>query len=104
MEIPNEMTKEQAIAFYDSGAWENLTDYQRASLQLTVDKLCMPFDIFHKSIEAVLGRPVYTHEFGVNRHGLLAELHGEQKPTTLDEVIDMIPDHLKAIFVIVDGA
>lgn len=35
--------------------------------------LCANFSQFHESIELLLGRPVYTHEFGINADGLRQE-------------------------------
>ncbi len=33
----------------------------------------VPFNIFHEGIEKLLGRDVYTHEFGMNTEGLKRE-------------------------------
>lgn len=41
--------------------------------QLTNPILLVPFDKFHESVEFLLGRPVWTHEFGLNWEGLKAE-------------------------------
>ena len=72
-----QLTTEQAIAFHDSGAWEKMTSQERAVFQMAQDKLCMPFGEFHKAVEEALGRPVWTHEFGLNRDGIRAELEGK---------------------------
>lgn len=52
----------------------------------------VPFDIFHEAIEKTLGRPVFTHEFGLNREGLKKELFGEKESPTLEDVINLIPE------------
>lgn len=41
--------------------------------QLMDPILLVPFDKFHESIEFLLGRPVWTHELGLNWEGLKAE-------------------------------
>ncbi len=69
-----QLTKEQAIEFAENGAWKEMTFRQRAEFQMLQRLLCMPFDIFHGAVEKTLGRPVYTHEFGLNRDGLIAEI------------------------------
>ena len=69
-----------------------MTSRQIAEFQMEQERLCMPFDVFHKAITEVLGRPVYTHEFGLNRDGLLKELRGEKEPPTLEEIINLIPE------------
>lgn len=87
-----QLTKEQAIAFCDNKLYEDMTSRQIAEFQMEQDRLCMPFDVFHKAITEALGRPVYTHEFALNREGLLKELRGEKEPPTLEEIINLIPE------------
>lgn len=86
-----QLTKEQAIAFADSKIWEHWTDDQIVRLQLFQQRLAVPFSRFHEAIEKVLGRPVYTHEFGFNYKGLVLEYLGEKETPTLQEIIDLIP-------------
>lgn len=57
------MTKEEAKAKYDSKFWEHLTATEIVDFQLFEERLCMPFEVFHKAVENVLGRPVWAHEF-----------------------------------------
>lgn len=85
-----QMTKEQAIAFADTKAYEQLSDRQKVELQLFQDKLCMPFDVFHEATEKVLGRPVFTHEFGWPDN-LKKEFLGEKPAPSFDEIIGLIP-------------
>ena len=80
------MTREEAIVYHDSGAWKSLTHRQRAALQLEVEVMCMPFAVFHEAIEKALGRPVWTHEFGLNWNGLKAELAGAEDARLRDEI------------------
>lgn len=91
------MNKEQAIAFYESGAWQELSIYKRAVLQLTEERLCMPFDVFHAAVTSELGRPVYTHEFA-NPAALLAEMIGTVEPPTLEEIIALVPEEKRFVF------
>lgn len=94
------MTKEQAIALYESGWWKNKTPRQIAMFQMFEDRLCLPFGEFHKAVEEALGRPVFTHEFGLNRDGLQKELLGDQPAPTPQQILEMIPkDKLVAVFV-----
>jgi hypothetical protein len=85
------MTKKQAIALYDSKFYEAMTDREIAEFQMMEDRLCMPFDVFCKALQNILGRPVYTHEFGLNRQGLMDELFKGASPPTLEDLINMIP-------------
>lgn len=48
------MTREEAIAFYDSEQWKTM------SLE---DVANVPFSLFHEATEKLLGRSVWSHEF-----------------------------------------
>jgi hypothetical protein len=85
-----QMTKEQAIAFGETKAYEVLTDRQIVELQLFQDKLCMPFDVFHEATEKVLSRPVFTHEFA-HPESLRKEMLGERPAPSFDEILALIP-------------
>lgn len=85
------MTKDQAIKLYDSEFWESMSHKERAMFQMFEDRLCMPFGVFQEAVEKALGRPVFTHEFGLNRKGLQKELLGESNPPTFEEIINLIP-------------
>lgn len=87
----SELTKEQAIKLYESGFWETLSYRQRAEFQITTKLLCMPFSIFHEAVEKTLGRPVFTHEFGLNPEGIKAEILEGKSPPTFTEILDLIP-------------
>jgi hypothetical protein len=85
-----QLTKEQAIVFYENKCYENMTERQIAEFQMEQDRLCMPFDVFHEAIEKVLGRPVFTHEFAFPEK-LRKELYGEKEPPTFEEILRLIP-------------
>ncbi len=92
-----QLTKEQAIELAENEAWKDMNFRQRAEFQILQDKLCMPFDVFHEAVEETLGRPVYTHEFGLNHDGLMAELFEGKEPPNLQEIIEMIPAQKRII-------
>ena len=83
------MTREEALAKAATRWWESATDREIAEFQLAEPLLCLPFGEFHRAVEAVLGRPVWTHEFA-RFDWLLAELRGER------EALDPM-DSLRAI-------
>jgi len=89
--------KEVAIALAESEFWRPMTHCERAWFQLHVRELCMPFDVFHEAVEKALGRPVFTHEFGLNWDGLIAEMKGEQAAPTLEEIINLIPEEKRIV-------
>lgn len=72
--------KDKAIAMYDSGWWEGKTQREIAEFQVITNELCIPFDKFHKAVEATIGRPVQSIEFGLNRDGLIDEIFNGTKP------------------------
>jgi len=85
-----QLTREQAIAIAQSGEWKDWTDDEIVKFQLFQKRLCLPFDEFHRAVEGVLGRPVYTHEFA-HVDNLRAEYLGERQAPTFDEIIGLIP-------------
>lgn len=84
-------TKGEALDFYNKKRWEPMSHRERAEFQIEQDLLCMPFSVFHEAMEKALGRPVYTHEFGLDRDGLRAELAGNREAPTLDEIVSQLP-------------
>jgi hypothetical protein len=91
------MTKDAAVALYDSGFWKQMSHEEIAKFQIMEDRLCMPFEAFHEAIEKTLGRPVFTHEFGLNREGLIKELfHGAPAPT-LEDIVNLIPEEKRIL-------
>ena len=92
-----ELTRKQAVELYESGFWEPLSYEERAKFQMLNELLCMPFEVFHEAIEKYLGRPVWTHEFGLNREGLMEEVFAGAAPPSLEEIIDLIPKEKRLI-------
>lgn len=87
-----QFTKEEAIKFAKEEKWRSMTHRERAAFQLLQDKLCMPFDVFHESVEKVLDRPVWTHEFGsIGRDRLIAELLGQTGKPSMEDIINLVP-------------
>jgi hypothetical protein len=94
------LTKEQAIKLAESKFWEPLSFRERATFQLFEDKLCMPFAVFHEAMEKTLGRPIYTHEFGLSLDGLKSELIGEKPAPTFEDIINLIPADKRIILAV----
>lgn len=90
------MTKEQAIKLSESKFWKDMSYEERAKFQFSQEFLCMPFNIFHEAVEKTLKRPVFSHEFAFD--GLKKELYGECDPPTFEEIIDLIPEDKRIIF------
>jgi hypothetical protein len=97
------MTEKDAVKLAESGFWKDMSAHEIASFQLQEGRLCMPFGVFHESVEKALGRPVYTHEFASPKH-LRAELFGDEPAPTFEEIIAKLPDHVKVIFIDPKGA
>lgn len=98
-----QMSQQEAIAFHDSKAYEAMSDRERAEFQMVQDRLCMPFGVFHGAVEKTLGRPVFTHEFGLNREGLMKELLGERAAPSFGEILALLPAD-KRIIIAAAGA
>jgi hypothetical protein len=83
--------KEKAIELYETEWWKENSYRKIAEFQLFTAELCCPFDVFHEAVEKSLGRPVHTHEFGLNYGGICKEFLGEKEPPTMNEILHMIP-------------
>ena len=97
------MTKEEAIAKFDTKWWENSTDEEIVEFQIHERLLCCPFDVFHGAVETWLGRPVWTHEFADSDH-LIAEKEGKVKPESPLESLHRIAPDKPVITVILGEA
>lgn len=93
------MTSEEAIRLAETRWWEECDDNTIVRFQLFEEKLCMDFPEFHRALESVLDRPVFTHELAfVNEpHGLKNEYLGEADPPTFEEIINLIPEEKRVI-------
>jgi hypothetical protein len=87
----NSIGKEKAMQLYNTNWWEGLSYREIAEFQLFTTELCCPFDVFHEAVEKSLGRPVFTHEFGLNYQGICKEFLGEKESPTMDEILNLIP-------------
>ena len=95
------MTRAEALELGNSRFWEDMAAADIATFQLFEPLLCMPFDVFHKALEVALGRPVFTHELGLNIEGLRAELRGDQRAPTPREIMALIPATKRCIVAVV---
>lgn len=94
--MSKQLTKDQAIAMYESGAYKTMSAEEIVRFQLFQDLLCIPFDNFHEAIEQVLGRSVWTHEFAY-RDNLILEYLGEKSAPTFEEICNLIPKEKRII-------
>lgn len=91
-----QLTEQQAISMFDSKVWEQWTPEEVVRFQLFQKRLCMEFSHFHKCMQEVLGRPVYTHEFAF-RDGIIKEYLGEKETPTMEEIFNLIPEEKRII-------
>jgi hypothetical protein len=91
------MTKERAIALFDSKFWEDMSHEERARFQMNEERLCMPFDVFHEAVEKTLGRPVFTHEFAFP--SLKEELLNGGPTPTFKQILELIPEEKRLVIV-----
>jgi hypothetical protein len=95
--------REAAIAMADTGWWKTKTPREICQFQLFTRELAMDFGAFHEALEKALGRPVFTHELGMNHEGLCREFLGEAPAPSLADIINLIPEE-KRILVVVGGS
>lgn len=83
--------REKAVALAKSNWWEGKSAHDIAAFQLFTQELCMPFGVFHEALEKAIGRPVWTHELGLNYDGIVGEFLGVNKAPSFEEILDLIP-------------
>ena len=85
----------------ESGWWKELPLEEAARFQLFEKQLCMPFGEFHKWVEQLLGRSVWTHEFAFTDQpgGLRDEALGRAPKRTFDEIMALIPPDKRILIV-----
>ncbi len=88
-----EITREQAIEILKSREWRKWSSGQRCYFQLNQKHLCMPFDVFHESVEEQVSRQVLNHEFA-NAALLLSELEDIIPKPTWEEIIRPIKENM----------
>lgn len=98
-----QLTEKEAIEFHDSRKWEAMTPTERGAFQMYQDRLCMPFGKFHEGIEAALGRSVWTHEFA-SPERLIEELEGKRGKPSMDDILGLIPEEKRVVFVVNEEA
>lgn len=84
-----QLGEKEAIELAASGRWRTWPAEQRALFQLLQKRLCMPFEVFHSSVEGLLGRPVWTHEFA-RPELLLAEAYGERERPGFHQILALL--------------
>jgi hypothetical protein len=94
--------RRRAAALFESQWWIDRDAREIAKFQLLTRELCLPFDVFHRALEATLGRDVWLHEFGFNVDGLIHELLGEADPPDLDAILALIPEEQQCPVVLDD--
>ena len=83
--------RSRAIALFESRWWLTRSTREIAKFQLFTVELCLPFSIFHRALEDVLGRPIWIHEFGLNLEALVQEFLDERDAPTLAEILQLLP-------------
>lgn len=98
-EYQQSIGREKAVELANTNWWELCEPREIAEFQLFTVELCCPFSVFHEAIEKALGRPVWTHEFGLNYDGIVQEFLGEREAPTMQEIIELVPEEKRlAIF------
>ncbi len=89
--------RENAIKMAATGWWKGMDAKKVFEFQMRTKELCMDFGEFHRIVEAALGRPVWTHEFGLNWDGLLDEFYGKSEPPSMQEIMELIPEEKRIV-------
>lgn len=96
--VINQLTRDQAIALYDSCFWRYLNLEERACFQLSEDRLCMPFPVFHHAVQVCLEREVTAAEY-LRPKRLLRELAGRSPTPPKEKILELVPQEQRPLIV-----
>ncbi len=82
--------RDAAIALAEKQWWKGKTSREIAEFQMLTDELCCPFGVFHKALEAALGRSVWTHELALS-NGIMGELFDGNEAPSFGDILALIP-------------
>ena len=89
--------RDAAIALAKTEWWIGKEPRQIAKNGMLIVELCLPLGVLHEAVEKALGRPVFTHEFGLNYDGIVQELLGERDAPSLEEILALIPEEKRIV-------
>ena len=89
--------REAIISYGDYHWWLSDNIVEIAMNQLFEEVLLVDFDLFHEGVEEFLGRPVWTHEFGLNVEELREEAYKAMLGLTNEERDDNMRRGVKSI-------
>lgn len=92
--------RDAAIKLADSKWWIGMEPREIAKTGMIIAELCLPFTVLHENLEKALGRPVFTHELGMNFDGIMQELLGERDAPTLEEIMSLIPESKRIVIIV----
>jgi len=87
-----QLSREQAVHFYDVGAWQLLSPAERCGFQIHQEYSAMPFGLVRKEFDSVLGENLADVAF--NNPAFLARCleHAGYRAPDVEEVISRIPE------------
>jgi len=74
------LNQEEAVSFYEQKAYSDLSDKEKALLQLQQEYLCMPMKVFTNAVSNTLGRSVEPLELSINKEMILIEILEDESP------------------------
>lgn len=87
--------RENAIDLAATEWWKGKSAYEIVKFQLFTNELCMPLDVFYRSLNEHFKRSVFNIELAGD--DLLLEFLGEKDPPTIEEIIAIIPEEKRII-------
>lgn len=81
-----QLTKKEAVYFFDNEKWKSLSTPERALLQLKQERLLMPMDVFIESVESVIGTGVTDSVLAQRKDEFTKEVEGKVSQEVKDKV------------------
>lgn len=98
--VEYQLSKDEAIELADRGTLNDMPARDAALFQLRQSLLCCDFSHFHKGMEDLLGRPVWSHEFA-RTDDLWAEYLGIIERPDFGAILAKLPERLRGKIIVV---
>jgi len=91
-----QLTKKQAVEIADRELWKKWNDKELVRMQLFQKRLLVPLDQFQMAVQRCIGRPVWTHELGMESSlfRIQKDFLKEDLPPSEEEILKMIPEDI----------
>ena len=88
-------SKEQASKLFKTMFWEDMEPKDICVLQMSQDRMLMPYMAFHDAMETTLGRGLFMNEIPIKRWDFMFEIAQRKYALSDAECLQLIPERFR---------